>query len=133
MICAVPCLLADLYAMANGPEALKILELFVMLAMGHCVADYPLQTDRIAVEKCPGRGVTLPWGWWLAAHGGTHGFFVGWITGRPLLGLAEWIVHMAIDFGKCRRCYNLAVDQGLHLLCKLVWAVLAVRLLAPGL
>jgi hypothetical protein len=63
--------------MATNPESFKILGTFIMMIMAHCVADYPLQTDRIAVEKCPEKGVILPWAWWLAAHTTSHGFFVG--------------------------------------------------------
>jgi hypothetical protein len=78
--------------------------------------------------------VVLPWGWWLTAHAAIHGFVVAWITGLPLLGLAEWLVHACIDLGKCRGCYRLNLDQTLHLLCKLLWAVLAWRwLLGRGL
>jgi hypothetical protein len=113
-------------------SASSCLDLFVMLALGHCVADFGLQSDRMAVEKCPGKGVAMPWTYWLAAHAGIHGFVVAWITGIPLLGLAEWAVHAGIDLGKCSGLYRLRLDQILHLLCKLVWAVLACRLLAPG-
>ena len=105
--------------------------LLLLLAMGHFVADFALQGDRMAVEKCPGQGVVLGWGWWLCAHAAIHGFFVAVITGVPLLGLAEWLVHGLIDFGKCRRCYRMGADQFLHLLCKVLWTGLALRC-APG-
>lgn len=114
-------------SVAGALEPMSIVELFLMLAMGHCVADYPLQTDRIAIEKCRGCSATLSWQWWLAAHAGTHAFFVAWITAQPLLGLAEWIAHALIDHLKCQKLYNLAVDQFLHLMCKLVWAILAIK------
>jgi hypothetical protein len=115
--------------MVTSGELTQILNLLAYLAMGHCVADYPLQTDRIAVEKCPGCDTTLHWRWWLGAHAGVHGFFVVLITGIPMLGLGEWVLHMLIDYGKCKRRYNLAVDQSLHIGCKLLWAVLAVSLM----
>jgi len=117
--------------MASANDIINIFNLLLFLAMGHCLADYPLQTDRIAIEKCPGCDTTLNWRWWLTAHAGVHGFFVVLITGVPLLGLAEWILHLVIDYGKCRRLYNLTVDQFLHLACKLIWASLAVLVLAP--
>ncbi len=101
------------------------IDLFALLAMGHCVGDFALQSDRMAVEKCPGRDVTLGWGWWLAAHSGIHGFLVAVITGMPLLGLAEWAAHALVDFGKCRKCYSLAIDQIFHLLCKFAWTMAA--------
>jgi hypothetical protein len=53
---------------------------------------------------------------------------VALITGVPLLGLAEWVLHWLIDWGKCRKRYNLGVDQGLHLGCKVLWVVLLVTI-----
>lgn len=102
--------------------------LFLLLAMGHCLGDFALQSDRMAREKCPGCGETLGWGWWLTAHAGVHGLIVALITGIPLLGLGEWILHIGIDLCKCRRLTSLAADQALHLLAKAVWALLAVGL-----
>ena len=101
------------------------LELFSLLVMGHCVADFGLQNDRMAVEKCPGKGVALPWQWWLGSHAAIHGFFVAVLTGLPFLGLGEWFLHAVIDLGKCRKRYGLKTDQGLHVLSKLLWVVLA--------
>lgn len=106
------------------------LEMFALLAMGHFVGDFGLQSDRMAVEKCAGRDATLPWQWWLAAHAGIHGFLVAVLTGLPLLGVAEWVVHALVDIGKCQGRYGLGVDQALHLLCKVVWALLACAWLA---
>jgi Protein of unknown function (DUF3307) len=103
---------------ANG------LNLFALLAMAHFLADFGLQNDRMAVEKCPGKDVTLPWQWWLGSHAAIHGFFVAVITGVPLLGVAEWVVHAVIDIAKCRKRFDLRVDQILHLMSKLVWVVL---------
>lgn len=101
------------------------LALFALLAMGHFLGDFGLQNDRMAVEKCAGRDVTLPWQWWLTAHAAIHGLLVALITGLPWLGLAEWAVHAWIDHCKCRGRYGLGVDQLLHLLSKLGWAGLA--------
>ncbi|MFN6133312.1 MAG: DUF3307 domain-containing protein [Synechococcaceae cyanobacterium] len=102
--------------------------LFAMLAMGHFLGDFGLQGDRMACEKCPGRSVTLGWGWWLGSHAAIHGLLVALLSGLPLLGLAEWGAHALIDLGKCRGSYNLAIDQTLHLLCKLLWVLVVLRL-----
>ena len=101
----------------------KPLDLLIFMVLGHFVADYALQGDKMAVEKCPGKDVTLDWRWWLTAHAGTHGFVVACLTGIPLLGIAEMIAHSLIDFGKCRLGYKMIVDQMLHWTCKLVWVV----------
>jgi hypothetical protein len=103
--------------------AVQPLDLLILLLLGHFVADYPLQGDKMAVEKCPGKDVTLSWRWWLSAHAGTHGFFVAILTGIPVLGLAEMACHFLIDFGKCRLGYRLIVDQALHWGCKLLWVL----------
>jgi hypothetical protein len=63
----------------------SVLELFALLAMGHFLGDFGLQSDRMAVEKCPGRDATLPGPWWLTAHAAIHGFLVAVLTGWPLL------------------------------------------------
>ncbi|WP_225867333.1 DUF3307 domain-containing protein [Cyanobium sp. NIES-981] len=102
------------------------LNLALLLAMGHFLADFALQSDRMALEKCPQARGVLPWGWWMAAHGGIHGFLVAVLTGVPLLGLAEWVAHVCIDLGKCRRLYRIGIDQALHLACKLLWVALLV-------
>lgn len=104
----------------------KALDLFALLAMAHFLADFGLQNDRMAVEKCPGKDVTLPWQWWLSSHSAIHGLFVAMLTGVPVLGVAEWIVHGTIDIAKCRRRFGLKTDQLLHLSFKALWAFLAV-------
>lgn len=113
----VPFPVADLQAGLN---------LFLLLAMGHFVGDFALQSDRMAREKCPRvKRNTLHWGWWLGAHAGIHAFLVAMLTGMPLLGLAEWVLHAGIDLGKCRRLYSIGMDQVLHLGCKLLWVAVA--------
>ena len=37
----------------------------ILLGMGEFVCDFPLQADRMAIEKVPGKDVTLNWRWWL--------------------------------------------------------------------
>ena len=106
------------YTFAHVDQPLNLL---IMLVLGHFLVDFPLQGDKMAVEKCPGKDVTLNWRWWLTAHAATHGFMVAVLTGVPFLGLAEMLVHGLIDFGKCRFGYKLIVDQALHWSCKVIW------------
>ena len=96
--------------------------------MGHFVCDFVLQTDRMAREKIAGSDVTLNWRWWLISHAATHGLAVALLTGVPRLGLAEMVLHAIIDWCKGRFRFSLALDQGLHLACKLLWVVLIVSI-----
>ena len=93
--------------------------------LNHFLRDFGLQNDRMAQEKCPGCSGAVSWRWWLTGHGAIHGLLVELITGQPLLALAEWGLHMLINLGKCQRRFNMGADQGLHLLCKGMWAALA--------
>lgn len=111
--------------------------LFFALVIGHALADYPLQTEFIALGKnhrlpadqIPGglgdtRGV---WVHCLTAHCLIHAGAVWLLTGSVVLGLAELVLHWVIDFVKSGGWTNLHVDQLLHLVCKAayVWALQA--------
>ena len=116
-------------AVSPAPTAATWLDLFLLLSFAHCLCDFPLQTDKVAVGKCPGTAVVgVPWGYWMAGHCGTHALAVALITGVPLLGAAEFAAHFLIDLLKCRKVFNLATDQTLHLLCKVAWAICAVSI-----
>lgn len=101
--------------------------LFLVLCFGHCLCDYPLQTDKIARGKNPGlvEEEEIAWSYWMAGHAGTHALAVALLTGNAWLGLAEFVAHFLIDWGKCRGLFELGVDQGLHLGCKAAWTLLA--------
>ena len=99
------------------------LDVLILLTLAHFVCDFPLQTDRMALEKVPGRDATLDWRWWLLSHSATHGLAVALITGLPLLGLAELVLHAIIDWSKSRFRLSLLCDQALHIACKCVWAL----------
>ena len=111
------------------PAAAALVDLVLLLSFAHCLCDFPLQTDKVAVGKCPGPTVVgVPWGYWMAGHCGTHALAVALITGVPLLGAAEFAAHFLIDLLKCRKVFNLAADQTLHFLCKVAWAICAVSI-----
>ena len=99
------------------------LDILIPLVLAHFVCDFTLQPDRMALEKVPGRDVTLNWRWWLLSHSATHALAVALITGFPFLGLAELVFHAIIDWSKSRFRFSLACDQALHIVCKIVWAL----------
>jgi len=107
-------------------------ELFLLLCFGHCLADFPLQTDKLAIGKCPGSQVAgVPWGYWLAGHAGTHALVVALLTNNAWLGLGEFVLHSIIDIAKCKGLTNLAADQVLHITCKALWVAILWKLANP--
>lgn len=98
------------------------LELLFLLIAVHYLCDFPLQSDTMSREKKRRRNVTeVSWYWWMAAHGLIHGLGVFVVTRSLVLAIVESFVHPLIDFGKCEGRYGMAADQGLHMVCKLVW------------
>ena len=98
--------------------------LFLLLA-GHALADYPLQGDFLARGKnhknpIPG----IPFYHCLVSHALIHGGVVYLVTQSLWLGLAETVIHTAIDYGKCDEKYGLNVDQSLHVACKVLWVII---------
>lgn len=121
-----------------------MLTLLFWLLVGHALADYPLQGDFIAKAKnhrSPIPGV--PWMHGLLWHAVIHGGAVALATGSVALGCAEIAAHTAIDFAKSeglfyrrslapwypdnpsKAAFGFHVDQLLHVVCKVLWAVLA--------
>ena len=106
--------------------------LFFAFVIGHAFADYPLQGEFLALQKNhrlppgekPDGAPKLLWFHCLTAHSLIHGGFVWLISGVPLLGVAEFILHWVIDFMKSEGVTNFHVDQTLHILCKVGYVVL---------
>jgi hypothetical protein len=104
--------------------------LLAALAVGHAIADYPLQGDFMSKAKSPVtplRGV--PWELILFWHGVIHGGLVWFLTGHIMLGIFEVVAHCTIDYLKCINAFGggrrgFYIDQALHMLCKLLWAII---------
>ncbi len=101
--------------------------LFYLLA-SHAVADFALQSDALAINKNRNAKTELqkhvPWYYWLGSHALIHGLGVALITQSAILGLVETAAHFLIDFAKCERWYSIHIDQLLHVVCKVLWAVI---------
>lgn len=113
-----------------------MIELLFKLLCGHAIADFALQTDWIAKNKnrhmIPAGydpklhgPIQIIWPYVLTSHALIHGLMVYVATGSPILGVGETIAHWIIDFGKCEKWYGIHTDQGLHLVCKALWLILA--------
>lgn len=107
-----------------------MIETFFKLMIGHAVADFWAQSAEM--RKAKGRnhpvvvveGVVV-WPYALTAHALIHGGAVWLLTGNVWLGLAEFVCHWCIDFGRCGCWYSINVDQSAHIGCKVLWSVLA--------
>lgn len=104
---------------------------FFLLLVGHALADQPLQPAWLSAAKrrWSTEGRKGVWVMALGGHGLIHGGFVALLTGSWVLGAAETVAHALIDFAKCERKIGMWTDQTLHVLCKVVWVVIALDLL----
>lgn len=110
-----------------------MLTLLFKLIIGHALADYALQPESMARGKCrqtsgAGKDQSPPWPYWLLAHSLIHGGAVWLLTGIPLFGLIETVIHGIIDVSKCEGRISIHTDQGIHLLCKVIYAAVIVLL-----
>lgn len=103
-------------------------ELLFVLVACHALADFPFQSEAIAINKNRNAKTDLqkhvPYYYWLGAHSLTHGLLVAFFTGSFILGALETVCHYVIDFMKCEGKFSIHVDQILHVLCKMVWILL---------
>lgn len=107
-----------------------ICELLFLMAAAHALCDFPLQPGGMSAAKRVGGDPDFPWWAALTGHGLIHGGAVALITGFWWLGAAETVAHAVIDGAKCRGAYGMKTDQALHLICKVVWALITFRVLS---
>jgi Protein of unknown function (DUF3307) len=102
---------------------------FFFLLAGHALADYPLQTGAIAICKCRHANHPLqkevPWYYWMLSHALVILKWWGYSPDTAIIfGIMETVIHFIIDVGKCEKFYGIAVDQALHVICKVLWCTL---------
>lgn len=96
------------------------------LIVGHVIADYPLQGDFLAQGKNRNTPVgKVFWPHALFAHSMIHAGFVALFTGSVVLGVLEALVHAVTDWLKCEGKISLRTDQSIHIVCKVIWALIA--------
>ncbi len=98
--------------------------LFFWLMVGHAVADYLLQSLAVNHDKNPNKAPAM-WIYAMSAHCLANAGAVALATGSVVLGVAEFVTHFLIDVQRCDGRTSRAVDQGLHIACKVLWAALA--------
>jgi hypothetical protein len=109
---------------------MTFLEVLALLIFAHALADYPLQATWIATTKSHKNPHPSGYPWYhsLTAHSIIHGGFVGIITGMLWLGVLEVIAHWLIDFTKSEERISVDVDQALHVVCKVIWAMVFISM-----
>ena len=108
----------------------EILRLLWLLAVGHVVSDFFLQTEFMAHAKCPGceepeceavdRTKCGPWWLWMGAHGMLNGWVTSLVLGVWWVGPIEAAHHALIDWGKCMGHVGFWADQAHHAYMKLL-------------
>lgn len=101
------------------------------LAIGHAVADFPLQGEFLATcknrrflirLKDPNRPPSM-WIACMAAHCLIHAGAVWLITGSAVLAAIELVVHWILDTAKCEGKTGFNFDQTMHIVCKAIYAL----------
>lgn len=104
------------------------LALFAAFVVIHALADFPLQGDYLARQKSRKQAESsADWIVALSAHSVIHAGGVWLVSGSLAFAVAELILHGLIDFGKGEKKFGLAVDQILHLTCKLAYALILTK------
>jgi hypothetical protein len=99
------------------------LALSAAFLVAHALADFPLQGEYLARQKSRQQADSrADWIVALASHSVIHAGGVWLVSGSLAFAAAEFILHCMIDLGKGECKYGLAVDQILHLICKLAYA-----------
>ncbi len=112
---------------------LAALQLIFALAIGHAIADFPMQGEYLATGKNwrllkrlqdPARPEKI-WFVCMAAHCLIHAGFVWLITGSSMVAAIELVLHWSIDVARCSGKINFNFDQVLHISCKVGYVAFA--------
>ena len=99
--------------------------LFLKLAVGHFICDYPLQGDFLAAAKNHRKPIPgVPWYQALMAHSAIQAGMVWFVTGKLGFAIIEFVLHAGIDWAKNNNSISFNQDQACHLLCKVAYVVI---------
>lgn len=107
--------------------------LSLALAIGHVLADFPLQGVFLSevknrhLQKSQPVNTRSPKGLWIQgmnAHALIHCGLVWLITSSVILGPIEFVIHWIIDCAKCEGWIGFNTDQLLHYCSKLTYVAL---------
>lgn len=91
----------------------------LLLIFTHYLCDFSLQNDFVAKFKA--RGSAPFWYHVMTGHCAVQALGVLLVTKNTNLACAEFIAHFVIDYFKCEKKLTFNQDQGLHLICKVIW------------
>lgn len=102
-----------------------------LLVVGHALGDFVLQPEAMGYgknrnDKIHNKEHSLfpHWYYWMTAHALVHGGIVYLITDSLMLGCIETAIHWVTDFSKCEGWIGIDLDQGIHIACKVAYAVI---------
>lgn len=97
---------------------------FAAFVVIHALADFPLQGDYLASQKTRAAASSRSdWIVALVAHCVIQAGGVWLVSGSIALAAVELVLHALIDLGKGEGKFGILTDQGLHLACKLGYAL----------
>lgn len=113
-----------------------MIKMFVLLLMAHALTDFSLQGEAMAKGKNrhnvpayipKGQKLVPCWYYWLSAHALISGAGVYVVTGSIALGCIEVGAHWITDFMKCENWTDPNIDQFLHIVCRVMYAMVCMR------
>ncbi|AXF41423.1 DUF3307-containing protein [Acinetobacter phage SH-Ab 15599] len=87
--------------------------LFILYCL-HCLGDFALQNDYIAINKSKEK--FAQWYIVLSAHCAIHALLVWVVTGNIAAALLMYVSHFIIDYSKNNKRISFKTDQILHIM-----------------
>lgn len=99
-------------------------EMLLMMVAAHGLCDYPLQGDWLSKAKNPTLALVPNEAIWPGAlffHAMIHAAAVKLITGSWTFAIAEFVIHAATDYAKCKGAFGYNTDQIIHVVTKVMF------------